>query len=50
MTSFRLKNMTTDNIHDLTPIKALLPILPKSRKTGTKKTIEWIQGGNSDIN
>ena len=42
MTSFRLHNMTTDNVHDLTPIKAIAPHLPVSRIEGTKKTLEWI--------
>lgn len=43
MTSFRLKNMTTDNIHDLTPIRQIAPSLPVTRIDGTKATIEWIQ-------
>jgi nucleoside-diphosphate-sugar epimerase len=43
MTSFRLKNMTTDNIHNLELIKVLAPNLPVDRKTGTRRTIEWIQ-------
>ncbi|WP_295962264.1 NAD(P)-dependent oxidoreductase [uncultured Alistipes sp.] len=47
MTSFRLKNMTTDNVHDLTPIKKLAPILPTSREEGNKMTIEWINRGKS---
>lgn len=42
MTSFRLKNMTTDNIQDLTPIQFIAPDLPVSRKEGVKKTIAWL--------
>lgn len=42
MTSFRLHNMTTDNIHNLAPIKAIAPNLPASRIEGTKATLEWI--------
>lgn len=42
MTSFRLHNMTTDNVHNLDPIKAVAPNLPVSRIVGTKKTLEWI--------
>lgn len=42
MTSFRLHNMTTDNVHDLRPIKAIAPNLPVSRIDGTKKTLKWI--------
>lgn len=47
MTSFRLKNMTTNNIHDLTPIRRIVPILPISRIEGTKKTVEWLQNVES---
>lgn len=43
MTSFRLKNMTTDNIHDLDPIKKLAPVLPTDRVQGTKTTVAWIK-------
>lgn len=42
MTSFRLHNMTTDNVHNLEPIKAIAPNLPVSRIKGTKVTLEWI--------
>lgn len=43
MTSFRLKNMTTNNIHDLTLIQTIAPELPVNRIEGTKKTINWIR-------
>jgi len=43
MTSFRLNNMTTNNIHNLEPIKKLLPVLPVNRKEGTKITVEWMK-------
>lgn len=42
MTSFRLHNMTTDNIHNLDPIKEIAPNLPVSRIEGTKITLSWI--------
>lgn len=42
MTSFRLHNMTTNNIHNLDPIKEIAPKLPISRREGTKKTLLWI--------
>ena len=42
MTSFRLHNMTTDNVHNLDPIKVIAPDLPISRIEGTKRTLEWI--------
>jgi hypothetical protein len=43
MNSFRLKNMTTNNIHDLTLIKGIAPNLPVLRKDGIKTTIRWIK-------
>ena len=43
MTSFRLHNMTTDNVHDLNPINAIAPNLPVSRIEGTRRTLEWIR-------
>lgn len=42
MTSFRLHNMTTDNVHNLEPIKEIAPNLPVGREEGTIKTLEWI--------
>lgn len=45
MTSFRLKNMTTDNIHNLTEIHRLVPTLSVNRKDGTRKTVDWIKSG-----
>lgn len=42
MTSFRLHNMTTDNVHNLNPIKEIAPNLPVARIEGTRKTLEWI--------
>ena len=43
MTSFRLKNMTTDNIHNLELIRQIAPVLPVNRINGSKTTIEWIK-------
>jgi nucleoside-diphosphate-sugar epimerase len=43
MTSFRLQNMTTDNIVDLSNMKAILPQLPFSRIEGIKQTLAWIK-------
>lgn len=42
MTSFRLKNMTTNNVYDLEQIQNIAPELLISRNEGVKKTIEWI--------
>ena len=43
MTSFRLHNMTTDNVHDLSLVNEIAPNLPVSRKEGTRKTVEWMK-------
>ena len=43
MTSFRLKNMTTDNVFNLEKIKKISPKLSYSRKQGTAITIEWMK-------
>ena len=43
MTSFRLKNMQTDNRMDLERTKKLVPNLPFDRISANKNTIEWIK-------
>ena len=43
MTSFRLKNMTTDNIIDLKSTKKIAPDLPFARKSAIKKTLIWLK-------
>jgi nucleoside-diphosphate-sugar epimerase len=43
MTSFRLSNMTTDNVYDLSPIQKIAPNLPVGRIEGTGKTINWMK-------
>ena len=43
MTSFRLKNMTTDNIINLSATKRYVPYLPYTRVEGIKKTLDWIK-------
>jgi nucleoside-diphosphate-sugar epimerase len=48
MTSFRLRNMTTDNVFDLSEIKKIAPELPVSRKDGTKTTIDWMVDNKFD--
>lgn len=42
MTSFRLKNMTTDNILYLENTREVCPTLPLTRIQGVKKTLQWI--------
>ena len=43
MTSFRLKNMTTDNIIDLSDTYELAPNPPYSRIEGVRKTLDWLR-------
>jgi nucleoside-diphosphate-sugar epimerase len=43
ITSFRLNNMSTNNIIDLNPIKNLVPVLPYTRIEGVRKTLNWIK-------
>lgn len=47
MTSFRLHNMTTDNIQNLEPTKLIIPELPVQRIDGMKATIQWIKSAKS---
>ena len=42
MTSFRLKNMTTNNICPLDNTYAIAPQPPVDRLTGIKRTLEWM--------
>lgn len=43
MTSFRLKNMTTDNVLPLTLIRRIIPELPITRQEANKRTIDWLK-------
>jgi nucleoside-diphosphate-sugar epimerase len=43
MTSFRLKNMTTNNVVDLANTYNIAPTPPFSRIDGIKKTLDWIK-------
>lgn len=43
MTSFRLKNMTTDNVLDLTVTNLVAPNPPYDRITGIKHTLDWLK-------
>ena len=42
LTTFRLKNMTTDNIIDLENTRRVAPELPYTRREGVKLTLEWM--------
>lgn len=43
MTSFRLKNMTTDNMVDLSSTCKLAPQPPFSREEGIRHTLKWME-------
>ncbi len=43
MTTFRLNNMTTDNIVDLTEIQRVAPSPPYDLHQGIRLTLEWIR-------
>jgi nucleoside-diphosphate-sugar epimerase len=42
LNSFRLNNMTTDNVLDLTNTYEIAPVLPYTRKQGIKNTLKWM--------
>ena len=44
MSSFRLKNMTTNNIINLANTYEVAPKLPFTRKEGIKETLNWMNG------
>jgi GlcNAc-P-P-Und epimerase len=46
MSSFRLKNMTTNNIVDMTNTRKMAPNLPYSRIEGIKATLKWMSQSN----
>lgn len=46
MTSFRLRNMTTNNVLSTEKLKQIAPVLPFSRKQGVELTIAWIKECN----
>ncbi len=46
MTSFRLKNMTTNNIINLDNTNAIAPNPPYTRLEGTKITLKWMDADN----
>ncbi len=46
MTSFRLRNLTTNNTHDLSPIQGLMENLPYTRVEGNRATVDWLKGNS----
>ena len=43
MTSFRLENMTRDNVVESAPIDSLVPSLPYSVAEGVRETVAWLR-------
>lgn len=43
MTSFRLNNMTTNNIVDMSSTMKVAPVLPFDRQKGIIKTLKWLR-------
>jgi nucleoside-diphosphate-sugar epimerase len=47
--TFRLKNMTTDDIVDLSSTRVLLPELPFDRQSAISQTLEWLSVSRQSI-
>ena len=47
MTSFRLKNMTTNNVIDLQNTEKIVGKIPYTRRYGIKQTLKWMKKKNS---
>ncbi len=43
ITTFRLKNMTTNNVLNLKNTEKIAPLLPFNREEGIKKTLKWLR-------
>ena len=43
LTSFRLRNLTTEMLYDLEPIRAIAPRLPVGLDDGVARTAEWMR-------
>ena len=50
MTSFRLKNMTTNNVINLSNTMEIASHLPFTRIEGIRKTLNWLKTQNENIN
>jgi hypothetical protein len=47
MTTFRLKNMTTDNVVDLKPIMSVAGASPIDTEEATRRTVQWLRSMSS---
>jgi nucleoside-diphosphate-sugar epimerase len=43
LTSFRLKNLTGDNVADMEPVKRIIGPMPYSVEEGVKVTVDWMR-------
>jgi nucleoside-diphosphate-sugar epimerase len=48
LTRFRLDNLLTSAVFDMSPVARLCPILPVSTEEGVRLTLEWLEGRESD--
>lgn len=49
LTSFRLRNMLTETIHDTTPLQNLTGALPHTAADGVRITCDWLLGQDSQL-
>lgn len=43
LTRFRLSNLLTEMVHDLGPVREIVPALPVSIDTGVERTADWLR-------
>jgi hypothetical protein len=43
LTSFRLRNILTEYVYDLSPIMEVASPLPCDLETGVQRTVQWLQ-------
>ena len=46
LTSFRLDNLLTEMIYDMTPMQEILPSLPVSAPEGVRRTVAWLRAAD----
>ena len=48
LTTFRLNNMTTENVVNIEPIMSLTGQLPFSISDGIERTVRWLKNASTD--
>jgi nucleoside-diphosphate-sugar epimerase len=46
LTTFRLSNLCTDMVFDMSPMKAIAPLLPFDQLDGINRTLSWLRGND----